>query len=181
MVRLRKMRVVLITLALAASVVAQTAKTPNSNEETGYCGDEQFAKPARIPTVVLQKLLRSPEFKLNAAFANEEERARPERMFQAAEVHLGGPDEIDLIVKGTSAATMGADNDWFWIVQSAYKNPKIVLWEGTYCLYVSSKRTNGLRDISSTWSSASETRNVTFHFDGMKYKPGKVKWTENRR
>ena len=72
----------------------------------------------------------------------------------------------------------GADNDWFWVVRSPRHNPSVVLFSGGDYLQLLNSGTNGLRDIRRLFSTASETRETIYKFDGTRYKIAKDKWTE---
>jgi len=73
----------------------------------------------------------------------------------------------------------GADEGWFWLLRSVHKNPKIVLFATGNSLDLMESRTLGYRDIRSVWSSASDTHQTVYHFDGNEYKLWTEKWTEN--
>jgi hypothetical protein len=111
-------------------------------------------------------------------FASDSERAQPAQLFTASETHLGVLGEKDLVVAGHGAMS-GADNDWFWVVRSAYKNPKVVLFAGGYSLELMKARAKGYRDIKSVWSSPSETGTKIYQFDGIRYKLWREKWGKN--
>jgi len=42
-----------------------------------------------------------------------------------------------------------ADNGWFWLVSSARKNPRVVLFAGGNALEIMDSKTKGYRDIES--------------------------------
>jgi hypothetical protein len=90
------------------------------------------------------------------------------RLFRAKEVHLGRPNEIDLLVAGTFPV-VGADNDWYWVVRST-PNPKVLLWVGCLSIQLLKRKTNGYRDFSSSWSSANHGWDDIYRFDGSMYK-----------
>jgi hypothetical protein len=73
----------------------------------------------------------------------------------------------------------GADNTWFWVVRSAHKDPKAVLFAGGNSVEMMTRRTNGYRDIRSAWSSAATTIVCIYKFDGTEYKRRSSKTTNN--
>jgi hypothetical protein len=93
----------------------------------------------------------------------------PERLFRAGVAHLERLDQTDFVISGLPPVT-GADNQWFWIASSPYKNPKVVLFYGGYSLELLDSRTNGLRDIVGSWSAPSYTVETDFRFNRKKYR-----------
>lgn len=168
-------------LALALSTVAQGQGTAPAREQTVFHEYEPFQHDVPLPPKVLHALLRTKEAKEALESAREDQRNNPSQLFQAAEVHLRGLDEVDLVVQGFPPVS-GADNTWFWIVLSARSTPKIALWTGGDSLEVMASRTNGYRNISCSWSSASGyTRKWKYHFNGEKYLLWKKTESKNRQ
>jgi hypothetical protein len=83
-------------------------------------------------------------------------------------VHLGGPDEVDLIVVGMGRMR-GTENSWFWVVRSARKDPELILFSGGDSLEVLDGKTHGYRDIGVVWMSSLETETTVYRFDGNHY------------
>ena len=83
-------------------------------------------------------------------------------------MHLSA-NEIGLVVLGIPPMT-GADNDWYWVVRSPKKDPKVVLFSGGYFFEVMNTKTNGYKDIRGVWNSPSEEDTTIYHFDGTGYK-----------
>ena len=166
-------------LALSSTTAGYAQKKSTTQpEETGFCGDDLPKHLVPVPKDVLKLLLAREDVQDALSLATNEQKAHPSRYLHAAEIHLGPEDETDLVIIGSSPLS-GADNDWFWIVRAPNKNPKIVFWEGASCIYIGTNRTNGFRDISSIWASASEQKRVIYRFNGSEYKAGKAKWSKN--
>ena len=113
------------------------------------------------------------------AYATDSDRRHPERWFTATEVHLGGTHEADLVVMGLRPMRR-ADNAWFWVIQSAHTNPKIVLFAGCNALELLSETTNGYRNISTDWSTPNDTTKRLYTFNGNRYLLKKTTSTKTR-
>lgn len=74
----------------------------------------------------------------------------------------------------------GADNDWFWIVRSPLKQPKVILWCGGNSLELLDSKSGGYRDVRCTWSSASERVTRSYRYVKGRYRLRRERWTENR-
>jgi hypothetical protein len=107
------------------------------------------------------------------AVLSDSEKANPAQFFQASEVHLSGPDEVDLVVIGVGRMK-GADANWFWVVRSSRKDPQMILFTGGDSLEVLDNKTHGLSDVRSAWSSSFETEATTYQFDGALYQVRKA-------
>ena len=168
-----------LTLALAsiATVVsiAQGPKATPAHEQLVFREDEPFEHAVSLPPEVLRALLETKEVKESLRTAKQQP-SNPSQLFRAAEIHLGGLDEVDLVIQGISPLTSGGDNSWFWVVLSAHSAPKVPVWCGGNSLEVMAKRTKGYRNIVCSWSSASLSQISEYHFDGEKY----VLWKETK-
>ena len=172
-------RRLLASLFLVLLVVAvQGQNGEYAHEQTAFSQADPILHPVPLPPQVLKLLLQRSEVKANMVFASDSERAQPAQLFTASETHLGVLSKEDLVVAGHGAMS-GADNDWFWVVRSAYKSPKVVLFAGGYSLEFMKAKTNGYRDIRSVWSSPSETETKIYKFDGIRYKLCREKWSKN--
>jgi hypothetical protein len=100
-------------------------------------------------------------------------KASPEeiaKLFKAREVRLGPAGERDLIVRGSGAMT-GADNEWFWLVRVVGGHPLVVLWTGGNSVSILTRRTNGLPDIETDWTSAAGySLTWIYRYEGDQYK-----------
>ena len=172
----RKLAIAVLGMALSVPVFSQNPKQDQPDADT-FCADLRLPHPTAVPKKVLNLILSRKE--IEESVDEEARQSDPARFFHATEVRLGPTGEIDLLVIGGGPFS-GADNDWFWLVRFPYRNPEIVLWEGANCISLDQNRTNGLRNVSSSWSSASQHREVTFRFDGTKYRAGKERWSQVR-
>ena len=163
-------------LALVVGGTLASEPPKHVDGQTTFREDEPFQHPAPLTNPTLKVLLETEQ----AQQVYDPERDHPEQLFRAAEVHLCRPDEVDLIVIGIPPMS-GAENGWIWLVRSARKSPQVVLFAGGNSLQLMNSRTAGCRDVRSVFSTASETRNTTYHFDGKDYKVWTEKWMENRK
>jgi hypothetical protein len=174
------MSLLLLALLDATSISRQSEPSSKENrgQQVSFCPDLSINNPVAVPERVLSVLLRHKDVRDALKSASESERSRPQDLFTAAEIHLSKPSEVDLVVVGKYPLS-GADNTWFWIVRQANTTPRIVLWEGANCMDISKCKTRGLSDIWVGWSSAAESRERVYRFNGNKYRLSKQKWSEN--
>ena len=136
-------------------------------------GDSPIRHPVTLSPGVIRLVLASQPAKETFALLSDSERANPSQLFQAGEVHLSGPDEVDLVVIGLGHMK-GADANWFWVVRSARKDPQVILFTGGDSLELLDNKTHGLSDVRSAWSSSFETEATTYQFDGAIYQMRKA-------
>jgi len=169
----------LIGLVLAIVIAAQgRTSLPVHDEHISIWSEDNFPNPVPVPRPVLILLLQDKTVKDSMDRATESERKNPAQLFRAAEIHLRSANEIDLLVVGMTPI-QGADNSWFWVVRSAYKNPMIVLFTTGYSVEVMPSRTNGYRNLLSAWSNPNGTETRIYKFDGARYKLRKETWREH--
>ena len=95
------------------------------HEQTFFGEDAALQHEVPVSAAVLKVLLQTHAAKQGLDFASVKGED-PSKMFRAAEIRLSNSKETDLIVLGQDWMT-GADNDWFWLVGSANKSPRVVL------------------------------------------------------
>ncbi|HVG92555.1 MAG TPA: hypothetical protein VNB54_13765 [Alphaproteobacteria bacterium] len=159
-------------------ITSTTLEQASSKEHIAFLSEDLFPPSAPLPYTVLQLLLKDQSVKDSIQLASDEERKNPAQLFRAAEVHLFSPKEADLLIVG-NLPIAGADNGWFWVVRSAHKNPRIVLFTTGYAVEVMRSRTNGYFNLRSTWSNPSGIETRIYRFDGARYRLRKESWLEN--
>jgi hypothetical protein len=100
---------------------------------------------------------------------------------EAAEVHLCGSGERDLVVIGYGSQFAGANVGPFWIIRDLKTGPIIVLGEISLGLTIDTKRSNKCLNVEAIAATAAEATTTEFRFNGEKYivsprkpeKPGK--------
>src|ERR1700733_13744267 len=101
---------IIVATSMTTSVVAMQQQTTNKNaahEQSDFGADlEEPDRPAAVPDEVVQKI-------------REVRKAAPEELpaewLVASEIHLDGPNEIDLVVIGTGGELRGAHVVPFWV------------------------------------------------------------------
>lgn len=156
-----------LVLILAGMALVVHGQTPPS-EQRVFSGSP-VQHPVSLSPEVLRVLLASHPAKETFEVLNDSEKHDPSKLFQAAEVHLSSPDEVDLIVIGLGRMR-GTENLWFWVVRSARKYPEVILFGGGDSLEVTDQKTHGYKDIGIVWMSSLETETTVYQFDGMSYK-----------
>lgn len=180
MVRRTVKTVLAAALVLAASCACGArGQAAAAGERMSFSEDTPVQHPVALRPDVLRALFETQEARQVLNFASDAAQDDPARLFRAAEVHLAGPEETDLVVIGVPPMS-GADAGWFWIVRETRNGPRVVLFTGANTLELAGSATNGYRDILTTWSSAAETQETTFHFDGKIYR-GFEKRTRDRK
>jgi hypothetical protein len=106
----------------------------------------------------------------------------PAEWFVASEIHLGGPNEIDLIVlprlapskppteKSDNACLVGANIDPFWILRKTSQGYDLILSMSAHDLATLTTRSNGHRDIRVFSMTAINITTADFKFDGKRYR-----------
>jgi hypothetical protein len=161
--------VAIFSLAILAAVpLIGEQEAHSAPEQSIFSEGEPLRRPVALSARVLQILLATPEAKEGLLFASDSQKKNPAGLFQATEVHLDGPGEIDLLIMGIPPMS-GADNCWFWLVRPSGDTPKVLLFTGEYSVELMNSKTNGYRDVRSVWSSPNETDTTIYHFGGRQY------------
>jgi hypothetical protein len=151
--------------------------TSAEHEQTFFGEGTALQHPVPVSPAVLKVLLRTTAAKQGLDFASVKQED-PAKMFRAAEIHLSNAKETDLIVLGQDWMT-GADNDWFWLIGSANKNPHVVLFVGGNSVELKHSVTNGYRDITSHFYTAQDANVSVYRYNGRRYVRTKDEWTPN--
>jgi hypothetical protein len=88
---------------------------------------------------------------------------------EAAEVHLCGSDERNLVVIGYGSQFTGANVGPFWIIRDLRAGPIVVLGEISLGLTIDTKRSNKCLNVEAITSTAVEVTTTEFRFNGEKY------------
>jgi hypothetical protein len=152
-----------------------------SHEDPGHeqldFGSEQAIKPVQKPVVVpegLVEALRLDKIALNVAKPCLREQHLdqiPGPWFVASEVHLDGPDEVDLVVLPRNACLIGANVGPFWLARKTPQGFQIVFSSGGHDLEILRTRSGGFRDIRLESATATTLLTTTFKFNGQSYQP----------
>jgi len=164
---------------IASAVCVAQGQKASVGEQTSFSEGAPAQHPVALSPGVLKVLFETQEARQVLNFASDSTQDDPARLFRATAVHLSRPDETDLVVIGVPPMS-GADSGWFWVVRLGRSGPRVVLFAGANSLELTEDRTNGYRDIVTECSSATETEETTYHFDGKSYKGWKKKTQQNR-
>lgn len=164
-ITLRFVPALVLAIAVGGGSVGQGEKGSPIHEQTLFAEDELLQNRVVLSPEVIKLILQTKAAKQGLDFARDSAKSNPAQLFRAAEIHLGRPQEADLLVIGIPPIR-GADNGWFWVVRSALKDPKVVLFAGGNSLELTDEKTNGYRDIRTFWSTPSETEECIYRFDG---------------
>jgi hypothetical protein len=106
----------------------------------------------------------------------------PANWFVASEIHLGGPNEIDLVVlpgsrlpdtpsgePSANACLVGANTGGFWILRRTPLGFVMVFSGMAHGLDILKTRTHGFRDIRLYTISLRSTLTQDFRFNGERY------------
>jgi len=160
---------ILLTTVLQVSPVnAQEAQKPNPTEQASFGAEINFDRPAHL-NAAAKKVLATQEIVADELDSNHlTVESMPDAWFSASEIHLGGKNEVDLVVMGIDRL-MGADIDSFWVLRQTPKGYDVVLSTVALDLNIVNSRTNGLRDVQA--SAVVRGYGVTdkFQFDGHSY------------
>lgn len=144
------------------------------NEQKSFCDNDApydlRLKAAPLPHSVLSALMTTKEAKdVRRGTKNDEKPLEMASLFRGAKVNLGADPDDTFVVIGEFPMS-GADNTWFWVVRRSGEKATILLWAAANCLDIHEKSNGGLRDVETTWSSASEARIERYVFDGIHYR-----------
>lgn len=149
------------------ALIVQGQEAHPSSEQTLF-SNTSFQRPVTLSPEALRALLASHPAKETLDTLDDSAKANPSQLFQASEIHLSRPDQVDLVVLGMGRMR-GVENSWFWVIRSARKDPEVILFGGGDSLEVLATKTSGYRDIRIVWMSSLETETTTYHFDGNIY------------
>lgn len=147
-------------------------------EQTSFDADPsvQIARPVPLPDSVLQILAKDSE----VAACRKENPIPPgaslDSWFMASEIHLGGPDEADLVVlpiaQGNRSLCFHSVEGigWFWVFHQVGAHYELVLKTAGLGLIIRDARHNGLRDILSGMAFGTHSSQTTYRFENGKYR-----------
>jgi hypothetical protein len=156
-----------------SGVWGKTAK-----EQTSFDADSarQIARPVPLPDSVLQILAQDTEVVACRKESPIPPGASLASWFMASEVHLDGPDEVDLVVlpvvQGNrfmcfhSAEGIG----WFWVFHQVGAHYELALKTAGLGLTILDARHNGFKDIESGMAFGTHSSQTTYRYESGKYR-----------
>jgi hypothetical protein len=125
-------------------------------------------RPVPVPEGILQNL-KEVDQSVQRCLENDHLGAPPASWFVASQIHLDGPNEIDLVVASNGGCLLGANVAPFWIYRSTLRGYELVLAVDVHDLEVLRSRWKGFREIR-VWSMTVDTITTeTFRFGGQFY------------
>ncbi len=147
-------------------------------EQTSFDADpsSQITRPVPLPDSVLQILAQDSEVvacRKENPIASESSLAS---WFVASEIHLGRPDETDLIVlplaQGNRLMCFHSVEGigWFWVFRQVGAHYELALKTAGLGLSILDLRHHGFRDIRSGLAFGSYSSQTTYRFENGKYR-----------
>ena len=166
------MQTLIFTLSIAVCLFSFTplhSQTPtHPPEQTTFSDSDSVKAPVAVPPAVANLILA--DLAEDDMYGPTQAGKDADELFAGSEIHLGPANEIYLVVIGV-CPVCGGDNDWFWIIRSPYKNPKIIGSGGGLGFAFLTTKTQGYRDLESDWASAAGLwKKDVYRFKGSEYK-----------
>jgi len=180
----------MLAAIFACCVVPQSSKKVDQSEQTIFGSDagspEEFTrKPVEVPTAALQAIRDSfvrGDLNCLKHFGTTPDEV-PASWFVASEIHLGGPDETDLIVRPNvlriarhelplheaSGCMLGANVIPFWVLRNIRGRYALLLETHALGLEVLDSRSNFYRDIRATAATAGTHTTVLYKMSDAQY------------
>jgi hypothetical protein len=167
-------------LLFAVSVYEMAAQVPvaemtRQREQSSFSMEQEIV-PIVKPATLSEGALRALEKDADIASCMENENLSPGQLpfswFIGSQIHLDGPDEIDLIVLPNLTANtcfVGPYTAKFWVLRMTRKGYELALSVHTHGMEVLKRSWKGYRDIETTVSTLHGTTTTLFRFDGKQY------------
>lgn len=194
--RFRSVRPKLLALGLALTVLtavalAQGDDQTHPQEQTVFSADtipgqQQVSKPVEVPDAALQ-VLRDTLSRSAINCIKNVNQFTPDQVsaswFVGSEIHLNGPEELDLIVQpkdmqqspSPNRCLFGAHVVPFWVLRN--KDGRYTMLLETYAdaLQVLNSRTNWYRDIQTFSTTATTHTSILYKMDVAQYQTSERK------
>lgn len=160
---------------------SRQAKKPPSQEQIRFGLEESINRPVPIPDGVLAALKIDSEVRTSRCVDDDQPSPRiSASWFEASQIHLDGPEEIDVLVKAKNACLFGANIGPFWIFRKTQRGYELVLNVSALGVELLPSRTSGHKDVSAGAVAGGKSVIVFYKFDGHRYQESgnKVEATE---
>ena len=171
---LPRLTIVACALALVCGTgMAQLLKRHHAPSNQGQlvfsAEDKGVQQPVAIPDEVKPMLARD-EYVKNLLDGQKLTAAKlPQAWFSAAQIHLCGRRELDLVVVG-EPPVKGADGTTFWVFCATQRGYVQALKVSTHTLVVKEARWKGASELEAKSGSAADVFSVLYRYDGLEYK-----------
>jgi hypothetical protein len=170
----RSLATIVTILTIGSARPAQNSEKIPMPEQTLFgAEDNAMEKPVNLPKTVLQILAKDD---LVIQYLKAEEKSPDElttESFLASEIHLDGPNEIDLIATGIGR--LRGNVATFWVFQPSPHGYKVTLRTVAQGLRVLDTRSKGYRDIQTGSPIAGSAHVAVYCFDRTRYRLCKTK------
>ena len=162
--------VMILSLVLAAdgTAVAQGKRAIVAEQTEFSAEDEGMKRPVLIPEDVLAILRTDDAVRKTMENADPPLEKLPPSWFSASVVHLAGPEEEDLIVRG-EGEMQGGNVVLFWVFRPTPHGYVLALTAPAHDLEVKRKRWRGVREIEMSGETAVMFTAVQFRWDGKRF------------
>jgi hypothetical protein len=169
---MRRIRLAAIALLIYLTVYGQgstQSKLPVPSEQQQFSAEDKgVQRPVSIPDDVLAILAKDKFVQRTVEYERPIDGKLPASWFSASAIHLGGPDEIDLVILGEGPLG-GANVITFWVFCATPHGYELVLTAPAHDLIVKNTRWKGYRQIEMSAETAVVFTSVLFRWDGRKY------------
>jgi hypothetical protein len=166
----RSVVLLIVAALLARGAESQQTKKRPSQEQMRFGLEESVIQPVPIPDAVLAMLRSDSE--VGTSRCVDEGQTSPDisaSWFEASQIHLDGPEEIDLLVKAKDGCLFGANIGPFWIFRKTQHGYELLLGVSALGVELLPSRTNGHKDVSTGGVAGGKAATVFYKFDGRRY------------
>ncbi len=163
----------LMCLVASISITARQQGGVSAEHPTVFAPDDEnrgFEDAALPSDLVLDALLNSAEAKdaETREVLSKYNRESLRKLFQVVRVDISDRNEEDYIALGSGPMT-GADNSWFWIVQTNQGKAQVLLFTNGLTVRILHRKTNGYRDIEEVWGGNAGIITRLYRYNGSEY------------
>lgn len=171
----------IVAASLAPGAESQQTKKRPSKEQTRFGLEQSVVQPVPIPDGVLAMLGTDSEVRTSRCV--DQGHQSPDiaaSWFEAAQIHLDGPEEIDLLVKAKDGCLFGANIGPFWIFRKTQHGYELLLDVSALGVELLPSQTNGHKDVSAGAVAGGKAAFVFYKFDGRRYQESGSKAEETK-
>ena len=155
---------------LFAPVITAAQKKPSAEEQRLFSAeDDSVQHPIELPDGVIEILKQDQLVKNSLEYENLPANQLPAFWFSVSEIHLAGPDEMDLVVEA-QGLLRGANTIRFWVVRPNSHGFEMLLMTAAHDLLVRNRRSGGYKEIEAIAVIQQKVVTVRYRFDGTQYR-----------
>jgi hypothetical protein len=168
--RIKTIATLLTMIAVLWGASAISQEKSGFQEQVQFSAEDETVKhPISVPEEAWSILKRDPSVLEVLTDRNLTIDQLPASWFTASEVHLGGPDEGDVVVVG-KGPLRGANVTTFWVFLRRPQGLKLALTVPAHDLIIKPVRRNGYKGIEIVSATAVKLSRVSYRFDGSQYR-----------